>query len=76
MLVEFVEPFAGDRERRFHVDVERRRRLTGLDVFHRTGGVGRVVHEAVRVTVGDGSLDLDLHGPAGAVLSLVAVQRV
>ena len=68
----------GVRSRRFHVDVEGARKLTNYDVYQRARGAMRAVQETFRVSVTDGTLDVQFRKgsadyPAVAALEVVPV---
>ncbi|HEX8531267.1 MAG TPA: malectin domain-containing carbohydrate-binding protein, partial [Cytophagales bacterium] len=68
----------GIRSRRFHVNVEGARALTNYDIFNRAKGAMRAVQETFRVSVTDGTLDIDFvkgaaDYPAVAALEVVPV---
>ncbi|MBD0256964.1 MAG: T9SS type A sorting domain-containing protein [Cytophagales bacterium] len=65
VVLHFAETYWGNvvpggaGSRGFHVDLEGTRRLTEYDIFARAGGALKVVQETFRVTVSDGTLNVN-----------------
>ncbi|MBD0255872.1 MAG: hypothetical protein ICV83_09145 [Cytophagales bacterium] len=85
VILHFNETYWGYRtgggagSRRFHVNLEGTRRLTNYDIFAKAGGAMRATTETLRVTVADGTLNLNFakglaDNPAVAAVEVVAVQ--
>jgi Right handed beta helix region/Malectin domain len=71
----FVEPkYDRDSQRRFFVDMERQRALNGFDVYNAANGMNKLTERTFRVTVGDGTLDIDFSG-VDAIVSLITITR-
>jgi hypothetical protein len=84
VILHFNETYWGYRtgggagSRRFHVDLEGTRRLTNCDIFAKAGGAMRATTETLRVTVADGTLNLNFvkgrtDDPAVAAIEAVPV---
>jgi ELWxxDGT repeat protein len=65
VVLHFAETYFGNTvpgavgSRKFHVNLENVRKLTDYDVFARAGGALRVAQETFRVTVSDGTLNIN-----------------
>jgi hypothetical protein len=73
----FVEPvLRKGSQRLIHVDAEHQRVLNALDPFNLAHGRDRVLHRSFDMSVGDGALDLEIHGgPVVPVLSYITITR-
>lgn len=69
----FAEPSKGPRERRFHVDLERKRWLSSYDVFYKAKAKNALVSESRTVTVGDGALSLSFLGDG--IVNYIEIER-
>ena len=73
----FVEPIYDKlSQRRFHFDIERQRLESSFDPFREAHGKNTLVERTYRMTVGDGTLNIDfIKGTQPAIISFITVTR-
>jgi ELWxxDGT repeat protein len=80
VVLHFAETWWGNRvpggagSRRFNVDIEGVRKLTGYDIFAKAGGAMIAVRETFRVTVADGAMNLYFSKGSADFASIKAIE--
>jgi hypothetical protein len=77
----FIEPVFDDpNSRRFHLDIENRRKESVFGVQKVAGDVNKLVERTYKVTVGDGVLNIDFYSggtmPNAPIVSLIDIDRL
>ena len=73
----FVEPTYNDlSQRRFHFEIERQRLESSFDVYREAHGKNTLVQRTYRMTVGDGTLNINfIKGTQPALISFIRITR-
>ncbi len=80
VVLHFAETWWGNRvpggagSRKFNVDIEGVRRLTGYDIFAKAGGAMTAVRETFRVAVADGALNLHFSKGSADLAAVKAIE--